>query len=102
MSVLQQSFYAIIQLTENNAKMKRECMLFMENTPTIILFWFFIIAIFMLMLISMTVAIMRLKKGKAQSAGKTRLVGKICLILSVICSIPICLVVGYVVYIYIG
>ena len=74
----------------------------MENTPTIILFWFFIIAIFMLMLISMTVAIMRLKKGKAQSAGKTRLVGKICLILSVICSIPIFLVVGSILYIYMG
>ena len=36
----------------------------MENTPTIILFWLFIIAVFMLMLISMVTAIILLKKGR--------------------------------------
>ena len=76
----------------------------MENTPTIILFWFFIIAVFMLMLITMITAIILLsiKKGKEQSANGMRLVGKICLTLSIICSVPIFLVVGYIVYIYMG
>ena len=74
----------------------------MENTPTIILFWLFIIAVFMLMLISMVTAIILLKKGRGQSTEEMRLVGKICLTLSIICSIPIFLVVGYILYIYMG
>lgn len=74
----------------------------MENAPTIILFWFFIIAIFILMVVSMIEAIVLLKKGKEQSTKKMQFVGKICLTLSIICSIPIFLVVGYILYIYIG
>ena len=70
-------------------------MLFMENTPTIILFWLFIIIIFILMLVSMMAAIILLKKGKMP------FVGKICLTLSTICSIPILFVVGYILYVYI-
>ena len=74
----------------------------MENAPTIILFWFFIIAIFILMVVAMIEAIALLKKSKEQSAKKMQFVGKICLTLSIICSIPIFLVVGYILYIYIG
>lgn len=74
----------------------------MENAPTIILFWLFIIAIFILMVVSMIEAIVLLKKSKEQSAKKMQFVGKICLTLSIICSIPILLVVGYILYIYIG
>ena len=74
----------------------------MENAPTIILFWFFIMAIFILMIVSIIEAIALLKKSKEQSAKKTQFVGKICLTLSILCAIPIFLVVGYILYIYIG
>jgi len=69
----------------------------MDNAPTIILFWLFIIAIFLLMVASMIMAVVLIKKGKE----KMLLIGKACLALSTICSIPIILVVGYILYIYI-
>lgn len=74
----------------------------MENAPTIILFWLFIIAIFILMVVSMIEAIVLLKKSKEQSAKRMQFIGKICLTLGAICSIPIFLVLGYILYIYIG
>ena len=74
----------------------------MENAPTIILFWIFIIVTIILMVASMMTAIILLKKGKEQSAKKMQFIGKICLFLSIICSIPIFLVVGYILYLYIG
>lgn len=74
----------------------------MENTPVIVLFWYFGIVIFIFMITLMIVAIKLIKKGKRQSDKKTLFSGKICLTLSVICSIPIILVVGYILYIYIG
>ena len=74
----------------------------MKNAPTIILFWCFVITIFILMIVLMIAAIILIKKGKEQSAKKIRFLGKICLILSIMCSIPIILVVGYILYIYIG
>ncbi len=74
----------------------------MENAPTIILFWFFILAILMLMVVSMIAAIILFNKGKEQKAKTMQFIGKICLTLSIICSIPIFLVVGYILYIYIG
>ena len=73
----------------------------MKNAPTIILFWCFVITIFILMIVLMIAAIILIKKGKEQSAKKIRFLGKICLILSIMCSIPIILVVGYILYIYI-
>ena len=74
----------------------------MENAPAIILFWFSIIAIFVLAVVSMIEAVVLLKKSKEQSAEKMQFAGKICLTVSIICSIPIFLVVGYVLYIYMG
>ena len=73
----------------------------MENAPTIILFWAFIIAIFILMIVLMLTAIFLFKKGKEQSVKKMQFAGKICLTLSIICSAPIVLVIGYILYIYI-
>ena len=74
----------------------------MENAPNIILFWYFIIAIFMLMIALMITAIILIKRGKRQSTNKMQLLGKMCLILGIICTIPIILVVGYSLYLYIG
>ena len=74
----------------------------MENTPDIILFWFFIIAIFILMVVSQIAAIILLKKDKEQSTKKIQFAGKISLALSIICSIPVFLIIGYILYIYIG
>ena len=74
----------------------------MENTPTIIVFWLFMVAIVILMVVSTIAAIIIHKKGKERSTKMAQFIGKICLILSIICSIPIFLVVGYVLYIYIG
>jgi len=74
----------------------------MANAPTIILFWFSGAVIFILMIALMIAAIILLKKGKEHSAKIIQISGKLCLVLSVICSIPIILVVGYILYIYIG
>ena len=74
----------------------------MENSPTIILFWVFIVAIFVLMVVSMIAAIILLKNGNEHGAKKMRLAGKMCLTLSIICSIPIFFIVGYILYIYTG
>ena len=43
-----------------------------------------------------------LKKSKEQSGKRMQFIGKICLTLGAICSIPIFLVLGYILYIYIG
>ena len=56
----------------------------MENAPAIILFWFSIIAIFVLAVVSMIEAVVLLKKGKEQSAEKMQFAGKICLTVSII------------------
>ena len=74
----------------------------MENAPAIILFWYFGIAITIFMIAFMIVAIILIKKGKEQSDKKKLFLGKTCLILSVMCSIPIILVIVYILYIYIG
>ena len=70
----------------------------MEHAPDTILFYFFIIAIFILMTAFMITAIILLKQGKKQSAKKMHLVGTICLTLGIICSVPIILVIGYILY----
>lgn len=74
----------------------------MENAPDIIIFWLFIMAVFVFMFVSMIAAMILLKKGKEQHAEGMRFAGKICLILSIICSVPIVSVAGYILYIYIG
>lgn len=74
----------------------------MENAPAIILFWCFSIVIFTLMITLMVAAIILIKRGKEQSGKKMLFLGKTCLILSVICSIPTIFVIGYILYIYIG
>jgi len=70
----------------------------MDHAPTIILFWSFIIAIFILMVASMITAVVLIKKGNE----KMHFMGKTCLALSAICSVPIILVIGYILYIYMG
>jgi len=64
----------------------------MENAPTIILFWCLGIVIFIAAIALMAAGMILIKKGKKQ--------GKICLVLSVICSIPVILVIGYMVYLW--
>ena len=43
-----------------------------------------------------------IKKSKEKGTKQLHLIGKISLILSIICSIPICIVSGYILYLYIG
>ena len=74
----------------------------MENTPDIILFWYFAMAILLLMIVLMIAAIILIKKGKRQNAKRTQILGKICLTLSGIGFAPIVLVIGYILYLYIG
>lgn len=74
----------------------------MENAPTILLFWQFVITIFILMIALITASIILTKKGKEQRAKNIQFLGKMCLILSIICSISIFLVVGYILYLYMG
>lgn len=74
----------------------------MENAPDIILFWYFIIAIFLLMIALIIMAIILMKKSKKQSSNKMKLLGKMSLALGIICAIPIFLVAGYVMYLYLG
>ena len=74
----------------------------MENTPTIILFWMFAVAIVMLAVVSMIVAIVLLTKSKEQGAKQRKFMGKVFFALSILCSIPVFLVAGYILYIYIG
>lgn len=74
----------------------------MENAPGIILFWYFIIAIFVLMIAFMIAAIILIKNVKNPNAHKMKLLGKVCAVLGHVCAVPIILVVGYIIYLYIG
>ena len=74
----------------------------MENAPTIILFWFSIIAIVILIVVSLVMAIVLFKKNAEQYCQKMQFAAKICLTLSILCSIPIFLVIGYILYLRIG
>lgn len=95
-------------------KFRRECanikqvknsqiqeVLLVENAPNIILFWCFFIAIFILMIASMIAATVFVKKRKGQGSEKLRFAGKLCFALSAICAVPIILVIGYALYLYI-
>lgn len=71
----------------------------MENAPSIIIFWYLLIIIFVLMFVSLIAAIKLIKSGKE---NKRRLfLSKVCVVFRIMCSIPIILVIGYVLYIYI-
>ena len=48
------------------------------------------------------VAINLIRKSREQNTNKMQLLGKICLGIGVICAIPIFLVLGYILYLYIG
>lgn len=72
----------------------------MENAPSIILFWCFVTAVFILMVVSMVVAVILVKNGSEQCSQVKQFLVKICLSVSIACSVPIMLVVGYVLYIY--
>ena len=74
----------------------------MENSPTIILFWYFIIAVFMLMIASLIIAIVLIKKGKELGNNNWKLMKKTCLGIGTVCAIPIIAVLGYILYLYIG
>jgi len=70
----------------------------MENAPSILLFWAFAGAVFMLVIALGIAAIVFTKKGKKQNSKKMHLLGKVCLCLSIICSVPILTVFGYTLY----
>jgi len=74
----------------------------MENAPSIVLFWFFIVALFVLMVGSIAAALIIHKKAKEENAGKMPFIGKLCLAFGVLCSVPVITVFVYVLYIYIG
>lgn len=69
----------------------------MENAPSIMLFWWLVIAIFILMLVSLLAAVILMRKHCRQGVGKLSWV-RICLAVGMACSIPIMLIVGYVMY----
>ena len=74
----------------------------MEDAPYIVLFWYFLIVIFVIMIVSIFLSIIIMKKSKKQSAPKIKLFGRICFGIGIMCAIPIFLVVGLVMYYYLG
>lgn len=72
----------------------------MENAPSIVLFWYLFIGVFLLTIALMIVSIITINTRKAKKDKRIQQLGKVCLILSIMCSIPIILVVGYVLYLY--
>ena len=74
----------------------------MENASYIVLFWDFFIVIFAIMITLILISIILINKSKKQSVPKIKLLGRICLVLGIMCAIPIFLVVGYVMYLYLG
>ena len=74
----------------------------MENAPHIVLFWYFFIVIFVIMIALTVMSIFLMNKSKKQNISKMKLLGKICLGIGIMCAIPIFLIVGYVMYLYLG
>ena len=70
----------------------------MENAPAILLFWAFAAAVFTLMIVSGIASIAFTKKGRKQDSKRMQVLGKVCLSLSMICSAPILIVIGYTLY----
>lgn len=70
----------------------------MENAPAILLFWALAAAVFMLVIASGIASIVFTKKGKKQDSKRMQVLGKVCLSVSMICSAPILIVIGYTLY----
>jgi len=64
----------------------------MENAPAILLFWFFGIIIFIAAIALLIAGMIFIKKGNKK--------GKICLIGGIICAVPVVLVSGYILYLW--
>ena len=69
----------------------------MENAPGMVLTLYAFIFIFILAIAFLILAIALMIKGKREEKNKCKW-GSICLILSIICFVPIFLVVGYCLY----
>ena len=70
----------------------------MENAPGMVFALYAFIFIFILAIAFLILAIALMIKGKREEKNKCKLGGHICLILSIICFVPIFLVVGYCLY----
>ena len=70
----------------------------MENAPAILLFWALAAAVFMLMIAAGIASIVFTKKGRKQDSKRMQVLGKVCLSLSMICSAPLLIVIGYTLY----
>ena len=74
----------------------------MEYAPDIVLIWYCGILDLILMTASMVTALILLRKPKEDQTKTQQLLGKFSLILSILCAIPILLVTGYVLYLYLA
>ena len=74
----------------------------MEKTPDIILFYYFIIAIFVFMIALMIAGIYIINRRKKQNDSKLLRLGKLFIGLCSISVIPLLLIGGYILYLYIG
>ena len=71
----------------------------MENAPAIILFWYSAIVILIFVVVLAVTASILIKKGHGSKTMRS--FGKICLLLSVVGSVPMIFAVGYILYLYI-
>ena len=74
----------------------------MEHAPVIVLFWYCSIGDLILMTVSMVTALILLRKPKEEQTKKKRFLGKLALAFSILCAIPILLVAGYILYLYLS
>lgn len=74
----------------------------MENAPNIILYGYFSTLILVITITLVIIGSILIKNGKSLSSDRIRFWGRVCITLSVICSMPIVLSVGYILYLYIG
>jgi len=72
----------------------------MDNAPTIILFWFSFALIFLLMITLLFIFIVLNKRKNTLNAKKFSVVRKICLFISILCSLPLLAIAGYILYLY--
>ena len=70
----------------------------MENAPRIILVWWLIMADLALMITAGIGFLVLRKKGKRTTTNAVRIGRGVCLALSILCAVPVALVVGYILY----
>ena len=70
----------------------------MEDAPGMVLALYAFVLIFILAIVFLILAIALMMKAKRENKNKCKLGGRICRILSIICFVPIFLVVGYCLY----